>query len=76
MELNTENTWAAWANKVLGDIERIESKQDEMTSKLNRLCVDLEILKTKAAMVGALWGAGVAVIVSFLLDIIIKGIMK
>ena len=71
-----ENTWASWAKKVLGDMERIEDKQNDMTLKLNKLCVELEVLKTKAAMFGAMWGAGVAVLVSVLLDFVIKGLVK
>lgn len=58
------NGWNEWAHRVLGDLERLEDGQKELITRLNSICIEIAILKTKAALIGSVWGAIVAIIVS------------
>jgi hypothetical protein len=57
------NGWNEWAHKVLSDIERIEESQDKIWNKLNDISVEIAVLKTKAALIGGVWGAVVSIVV-------------
>ena len=63
-ELKKVNGWNEWAHRVLGDIEKIEKNQKEIFDSLTKLAIDIAVLKTKAAMIGGIWGAVVSIIVS------------
>lgn len=76
------NGWNEWAKKVLGDIERLEKRQLEnisaienakleFTIAMNKLLVEIAILKTQAAFIGGVWGAVVAIVVSVISALII-----
>jgi tetrahydromethanopterin S-methyltransferase subunit G len=68
------NGWSEWAHRVLGDIERLDEKEDKMQTQLNQLAIEIAILKTKAAMIGGLWGAIFGIIVSVVTAIILHRI--
>ena len=68
------NGWNEWAHRVLGDIERLDEKEDKMQTQLNQLAIEIAILKTKAAMIGGLWGAIFGIIVSVVTAIILHRI--
>jgi hypothetical protein len=54
--------WNEWAHRVLGDID--------ILTKLNAICVDIAVLKTKAAFIGGLWGAIMAVVTAVIIKLI------
>lgn len=57
--------WNEWAHRVLGDIERLESKQNEIFDMVSHIRIELAILKTKAAVFGSICGFCSALIVTF-----------
>jgi len=63
------NGWNEWAHRVLGDIERLDEKEDKMQTQINQLAIEIAILKTKAAMIGGFWGALVGGIVSIVVAV-------
>jgi len=63
------NGWNEWAHRVLGDIERLDEKEDKMQTQINQLTIEIAILKTKAAMIGGFWGALVGGIVSIVVAV-------
>lgn len=69
------NGWSEWAHRVLGDIERIDEKVEKIQKQINDMelayAVDLAILKTKAAMIGGVWGAVIGAAVSILIALIL-----
>ena len=67
------NGWGEWAHRVLGDIERIEAKLDKAMAQINQLGIDIAVLKTKAALIGAAWGLAASIIASVIIQIIVKG---
>jgi hypothetical protein len=64
--------WGEWAHRVLGDIERIETKLDKAMSQINQLGIDIAVLKTKAATIGAAWGLVASIIASVVIHVLIK----
>ena len=64
------NGWNEWAHRVLGDIERIDSKLEKVLMEISSLHVDIAILKTKAALIGAIWGGVLALFVSLIVSYI------
>ena len=69
--LKKVNGWNEWAHRVLGDIERIDDAQKDIWEDINNLTVEIAILKTKAAMIGGIWGAIVGIVSSILVAAII-----
>lgn len=89
------NGWSEWAHRVLGDIERIEERQEEMNKNIQSQArffgdigriettqgemfriiqaqaIEIAILKTKAAMIGGVWGAIIGAIVSIVVAMIL-----
>jgi gas vesicle protein len=66
-------------DKITGDIyERIEKSYKDIQTNLNSLCIEIAVIKTKAAIYGAIWGAVVgsvmAVITAIITALIIKAI--
>jgi hypothetical protein len=70
------NGWNEWAHRVLGDIERLEGKQDELLKALTLVAIDIAVLKTKAALIGGVWGAVVSAVITVVLSILFKGSIK
>ena len=71
-ELST-NGWNEWAHRVLGDIERLESKQDQLIADISALRVDIAILKTKAMLIGGVYGTAAAIVISVVSALITRG---
>jgi hypothetical protein len=69
------NGWSEWAHRVLGDIERIDENVVKIQKQINDMelahAVDLAILKTKAAMIGGIWGAIIGAIISIVVAVIL-----
>jgi hypothetical protein len=65
------NGWSEWAHRVLGDIERLEGKETQIQIDIGKLAVEIAILKTKAAMIGGVWGAIIGAIVSIAVAMIL-----
>ncbi len=81
----TKNGWNEWAKKVLFDIERIDKEQEsiynrvdksyrELQDSINSLRVEIAVIKTKAGIYGAIWGAIVGMITTIIAAAIIKHI--
>lgn len=68
------NGWSEWAHRVLGDIERLEGKETQIQIDIGKLAVEIAILKTKAAMIGGVWGAIIGAIVSIIVAMILHKI--
>jgi hypothetical protein len=68
------NGWNEWAHRVLGDLERLEDQQKEIFNTLKCIAVDIAVLKTKAALIGGVWGAVVSAVISIVVMFIFKGI--
>ena len=73
-EESKKNGWSDWAHRVLGDIERIEAKLDKAMAQINQLGIDIAVLKTKAALIGAAWGLAASIIASIVIHTIVKGV--
>lgn len=82
---NETNGWGIWAKKVLTDIERLDKEQEsiyttvdksykELQESINCLRVDIAVIKTKAGIYGAIWGAIVGMITTVIAAAIIKHI--
>lgn len=52
--------WSDWAKFILQSIERLEDTQKNIYERLNKMSIDIEVLKTKATIAGAIWGSLVA----------------
>ena len=77
--------WATWARRVLGDIERLDREYKEIGERLdksykdiqeaiNLLRIEIAVIKTRAGMYGAFWGAVVGLITTVIAAVIIKHI--
>lgn len=73
MEPEKKNGWSEWAHRVLGDIERIEAKLDKAIGQINQLGIDIAVLKTKAALIGATWGLIISIMASTVIHVLFKG---
>ena len=62
--------WNEWAKRVLGDIERIDTKLDKLIESLDEHKIELAVLKTKAAFVGVIAGLVVSIVVGILSTVI------
>jgi len=64
--------WNEWAIYVKQSIERLENKQTEIFTLLNKMAVDIAVLKTKASIAGAVWGSVMAFVTSMIVYLITK----
>lgn len=63
------NGWKLWSKHVLIELERLNKKCENIESKLNRMSLDIAMLKIKAGIWGAVAGAvpvAIALLVGFL----------
>jgi len=81
----TKNGWNEWAKKVLFDIERLDKEHKDVCDRLdksykdiheaiNLLRIEIAVLKTRAGMYGAIWGAIVGLVTTVIAAAIIKHI--
>lgn len=81
----TKNGWNEWAKKVLTDIERLDKEQEsiynrvdksyrELQESINLLRIEIAVIKTRAGMYGAIWGAVVGLVTTIIAAAIIKHI--
>lgn len=54
---NTQDDWGRWANKVLGDLERLGGVQNDIQKQLVDIRIEIATLKAKAGVWGAIAGA-------------------
>lgn len=77
--------WNEWARRVLGDIERLDREQKniyasvdksykDLQEAINLLRIEIAVIKTRAGMYGAIWGAVVGLITTVIAAAIIKHI--
>lgn len=77
--------WNEWANKVLFDIERLDKEHKDVCNQLdksykdlqesiNLLRIEIAVIKTRAGMYGAIWGAVVGLVTTVIAAVIIKHI--
>jgi len=80
-----QSDWGTWAKKVLFDIERLDREHKDVCDRLdksykdiqesiNLLRIEIAIIKTRAGMYGAIWGAVVGLITTVIAAVIIKHI--
>ena len=80
-----QGDWATWAKKVLFDIERLDKEHKDVCDRLdksykdiheaiNLLRIEIAVLKTRAGMYGAIWGAIVGLVTTVIAAAIIKHI--
>ena len=67
------NGWNEWSRRVLGDIERIDKKVDDLVTQINKLAIEIAVLKTKAAMIAGVWGAVLGIAASVITSFLLKG---
>jgi hypothetical protein len=80
-----QGDWGTWARRVLGDIERLDKEHKDVCDRLdksykdiheaiNLLRIEIAVLKTRAGMYGAIWGAIVGLVTTVIAAAIIKHI--
>jgi hypothetical protein len=62
--------WDEWAKLVLGDIEKLEAKTEEIHKILTEIKVELAILKTKSIFISVVASAFMAIAVGVISTII------
>lgn len=83
--VDEKSDWGMWAKKVLFDIERLDKEHKDVCDRLdksykdiheaiNLLRIEIAIIKTRAGMYGAIWGAVVGLITTVIAAVIIKHI--
>lgn len=72
MTSDNKNGWNEWSNKVLGDLEELKQLYKEITNDITELKIQLAIIKTKAALYGAISGTVVGVVLTALIRFIVK----
>lgn len=83
--VDEKSDWGTWAKKVLFDIERLDREHKDVCDRLdksykdiheaiNLLRIEIAVLKTRAGMYGAIWGAIVGLVTTVIAAAIIKHI--
>jgi len=49
-EKDDKTDWGKWSNKVLTDLERLESKYEKLDEKFNIMNTEMQVLKAKATI--------------------------
>lgn len=73
---NNKNGWNEWSNKVLGDLKDLKETYKEILRDIKNLEIEMAIIKTKAAIYGALGGAITTIIFGAILTYIVKSLIK
>ena len=73
MDTNKTNGWVEYKERVLYQLTELGRKQDEFNKKLDRLIVDVTVLKTKAGIYGAIGGFIVTIIVQLMFLLLTHG---
>lgn len=68
---NDSNGFDVWKNHILKELERLSDSQENMNKQMERLSVDLAMLRVKASVWGIMGGA-IPVIVSLCVYLITR----
>lgn len=72
MTSDNKNGWNEWSNKVLGDLKDLKQLYKELANDITELKIQLAIIKTKAAIYGALGGTIVGAAMTALIKLAVK----
>lgn len=63
-----QNGWNEWSNKVLGDLKELKASYKELLDDITTLKIEMAIIKTKAAIFGAIGGSIFSGIIILILE--------